>query len=174
MYTYIPAGTHIYVKTPGIEVIVEYGMPHEPLRVDGKATQYQGSDVVRRARRTGASETATAIRMALEIADPEIDWSSLEDVYWETRPGAIARHIPADASKIGEVRLASERVRRHIAAAVAAAHRGDAATMADELQEASDAELCDHDDDPITQAACAALLGEGWVVDDGILLYEGS
>jgi len=102
---YTPRGTHIFVEPPNMgDLIVEYGM-HEPLRVDGQATQYQGADVVRRARREGVSEVDTAVRMALELVDPETDWSpgseAWDDTAYETRAAPIAASIPED-HEIGE------------------------------------------------------------------------
>lgn len=105
--SYTPKGTHIFVDPPGLdELIVEHGQPHEPLRVNGKATQYQGADVSARAHRERTGEAAAAVRMALELADPETDWSpdgeAWDDTGYESRSAPIATSIPEDASEIGE------------------------------------------------------------------------
>lgn len=242
--SYTPKGTHIFVDPPGLdELIVEHGQPHEPLLVNGKATQYQGADVSARAHRERTGEAAAAVRMALEFADPETDWSpdgeSWDDTGYESRSAPIATSIPED-EEIGEAaedwwdglgystgeygdhahpicsfeeidtfdpdtkplpkrrfedvhaiaqaiatraayRTLTEygrrakkdalTVREHIDAAIKAAREGDAATMAEELYRASRAEL-EYGDDPSTRAARKALLGEGWIVDGGVLRYD--
>ena len=104
--SYTPKGTHIFVDPPGLdELIVEHGQPHEPLLVNGKATQYQGADVSARAHRERTGEAAAAVRMALEFADPETDWSpdgeSWDDTGYESRSAPIATSIPED-EEIGE------------------------------------------------------------------------
>ena len=91
----------------------------------------------------------------MEKAGMKVDMQSMD---WQT---LVGRRAKKDALT----------VREHIDAAIKAAREGDAATMAEELYRASRAEL-EYGDDPSTRAARKALLGEGWIVDGGVLRYD--